>query len=141
MDFFMFYLLTLFLKIYIYESSSNKSMVYFPPEIYRIIYGFDPTYKTVYKECIQEMKAKFNYNRCICLLNSIFYKNSFYHHDTRKYNSIPQFVRNHALRHKHVDFSIIMDYFRIMYHQITCCVYCRKTKGKLYVVNYRHVKN
>mgnify|MGYP004306340185 CR=1 FL=1 len=111
-------------------------MVYFPPEIFRIIYGFDPTYKTVYKECIQEMKAKFHYNRCICLLNSLFRQNLFRFSDMKKYYTFPPYVRSHAKRHKNVNFANILDYYRIVYDEIKCCRYCRETKGKLYMTRY-----
>ena len=111
-------------------------MVYFPPEIFRIIYGFDPTYKTVYKECIEEMTAKFNYNRCICLLNSLFRQNLYCFHDMKKYYTFPLHVRNHAKKYKNVIFSNILEYYRIVYDEIKCCRYCCKVKSKLYVTHY-----
>lgn len=119
-------------------------MVYFPPEIFRIIYSYDATYKNIYKECIQEMTSIFNYNRCICLLNSLFYKTHYgnlsTYHEIYSKNTLAQYVRNHAKRFKHICFTDVLDHYRAIYNQITCCRYCRSVKGRLYVKNYRSKK-
>ena len=47
--------------------------VYFPREIWTIIYEYDNTYKTVYNQCMQEMNSYFNHNRMISLMNTCFY--------------------------------------------------------------------
>lgn len=116
-------------------------MVYFPKEIFRIIYSYDCTYKKIYDDCLQEMSSKFNLNRCICLLNSLFY-NTHYgthlaYHQIYSKNTLAQYTKNHAKKHKDYNFSNILHHYRHIYEKITCCIYCRGKKGKLYVRNYK----
>ena len=48
-------------------------LIYFPSEIWTMIYEYDNTYKTIYNKCIQEMCSYFNHNRMISIMNACFY--------------------------------------------------------------------
>ena len=43
-----------------------------PPELWTIIYEFDPTYKNIYNQCVNELTCHFYHNRMLSIFNSIF---------------------------------------------------------------------
>ena len=52
---------------------------YFPPEIWRLIYSYVKPYKTIYNECITEMRSYCIHNKMISMMNVCFqYYNDCY---------------------------------------------------------------
>ena len=59
--------------------------VYFPPELWTMIYQYDNTYKKYYNECIQQMNSYFNHNIMISMMKACFDYYNIYNVNSRSY--------------------------------------------------------
>ena len=124
--------------------------LYLPKEIWECIYSFDSTYHEIYGQCLQEMTAHFNYNRTICLLNSLFIQNVFHNNDHLFGNDvyhniniqrpnliqyIKRFMNNRYYRNADT-LRNNLDHYRYRYNANPCCEYCKSIKHKLYTKPY-----
>ena len=64
-----------------------------PPELWTIIYEFDPTYKNIYNQCVNELTCHFYHNRMLSIFNSLFEYHRIYCINNTSPKSLPTYIK------------------------------------------------
>ena len=109
--------------------------VYFPPELWTIIYQYDNTYKIHYNKCMQEMNSYFNHNIMISIMKACFEYYNIYNVNSRSFNKLSRL--KYLIHKKQYNNNVYSDPRSIVYNRNTWNNYIVKNKKKIYVYNIK----
>lgn len=109
--------------------------VYFPPELWRIIYQYDNTYKKCYNQCIQEMNSYFNHNIMISMMKACFEYYNIYNVNSRSFNKLSRLKYLIYKKQHHAD--VYSDPRSIVYNRNVWNNYIKKKRKKVYIYNIK----
>ena len=109
--------------------------VYFPPELWTVIYQYDNTYKIHYNECMQEMNSYFIHNIMVSMM-----KACIEYYDIYSVNSISlkkKSYLNYIIYKKNNHGHVYSEPNSILHNKNIWNNYIKKNKKKVYIYNIK----
>lgn len=109
--------------------------VYFPPELWTMIYQYDNTYKKYYNECMQQMNSYFNHNIMVSMMKACFEYYNIYNVNSRSFNKLSRLKYIVYKKQRHAD--VYSDPRSIVSNRNVWDNYIKKKRKKIYIYNIK----